>query len=185
MVSKWEIFGLTFLAYTSIHALRTSYSESKSSIQKDLSLDSKLMGILASLMLTFLGIGHFIHAVKPMKKPVRNLWIALILCALNFISLPMLIDADIFHHYAYLLIFMILNGFMQSYTWPTLLTVVNSKFCSKQNSTLLGFWSTNANFGNIIGYFVFQVIRFDWKLNLIIIGIYTLANGLLICLRVS
>lgn len=143
------------------------------------------MGVLDSLMLLFLGIGHFIHAIKPMKKPIKCLWIAMLVCATNFIIMPILIDVSPFHSYFYLLIFVAVNGYVQSYTWPTLLMLINSKFSSKSNSTLLGFWATNANFGNIIGYFVFQMIKFEWKLNLIIVGIYKFINGLLLCLRID
>jgi hypothetical protein len=42
------------------------------------------MGIIDALMLCFLGLGHFLHALHPIKKPVFTLWIALILCGINY-----------------------------------------------------------------------------------------------------
>jgi hypothetical protein len=43
------------------------------------------MGIIDALMLTFLGIGHFLHAIKLIKKPIKSLYIALLLCGINYI----------------------------------------------------------------------------------------------------
>lgn len=138
-----------------------------------------MMGILDSLMLLFLGIGHFIHAISPIKRPVRSLWIAMVACSINYGAMPMLLNLKPFCNFYYLSLFMILNGFLQSYCWPTLLMIINSRYSSKENSTLLGFWSTNANFGNIIGYFVFQVMNLSWQISLIMIGFYALINGFL------
>lgn len=137
------------------------------------------MGILDSLMLLFLGIGHFVHAVSPIKRPVRSLWVAMIACSINYGLMPLILSFKPFCNIIYLSLFMVLNGFLQSYCWPTMLMIINSQYSSKENSTLIGFWSTNANFGNIIGYFVFQVMNFGWETTLVLIGSYALLNGLL------
>ncbi len=50
---------------------------------------------------------------------------------------------------------MCINGFLQSYTWPNLLMIINFKFNPDKYAVLLGFWSANANVGNILGYAVF------------------------------
>ena len=47
------------------------------------------MGIVDALMLSFLGLGHFLHAVYPIKKPVRSLWIGMVVCAINFELIPL------------------------------------------------------------------------------------------------
>lgn len=141
------------------------------------------MGILDSLMLLALGLGHFLHAVKPMKRPVRNLWIAMFVSAINFAIMPLLLYFQFFQNYFYLCIFQLINGFVQSYAWPTLLMLINSQYCSKKESALLGFWSTNANFGNILGYLFFQVLNFSWQVDLAIAGGFSAINGLIIVLR--
>lgn len=57
---------------------------------------------------------------------------------------------------------MAINGFIQSYTWPNLLMIINEKWDKKKNTTALGFWATNGNFGNIIGFFIcFQIGDLD------------------------
>lgn len=113
------------------------------------------MGIVDALMLTFLGIGHFLHALYPIKKPVKSLWIALLICGMNYGLIPVCLLITYFKNIYVLSVLMSFNGFLQSYTWPNLLMIVNSKFSSEKNSALLGFWSANANFGNIMGYGVF------------------------------
>lgn len=49
---------------------------------------------------------------------------------------------------------MSLNGFIQSFTWTNLLVIVNSRWDKNRDSTALGFWSTNANVGNILGFII-------------------------------
>ena len=143
------------------------------------------MGVLDSLMLLALGLGHFMHAIYPLKRPVRCLWIAMLASAANFALMPYLLLFGQFQNMAYLCIFQLLNGFLQSYTWPTLLMIINSKYSSDKTPILLGFWSTNANFGNIIGYLVFQFIQMDWRNDLYIAASFALINGLLIAMRIK
>ena len=114
------------------------------------------MGIIDALMLCFLGIGHFLHAIYPIKKPVESLWFfGMILCGINYGIIPFVMNVGALTNIYVLAIFMCINGFLQSYTWPNLLMIINSRFNPQQYSTLLGFWSANANFGNIMGYAVF------------------------------
>jgi sugar phosphate permease len=113
------------------------------------------MGIVDALLLSFLGIGHFLHALYPIKKPVMSLWIAMILCGINYEMIPLTLGIKPLANIYVLCICMSLNGFLQSYTWPNLLMIINSKFSSDKNAALLGFWSANANVGNILGYGVF------------------------------
>lgn len=49
---------------------------------------------------------------------------------------------------------------------------------------MLGFWATNANFGNIIGYSIFLILSYSelagnsiWQTGLLITSIYAIGNG--------
>jgi sugar phosphate permease len=113
-------------------------------------------------MLLSLGIGFLYQAFNPDKKPVRNLTLALLFTSLTFIAIPIAFSFNLKNIYT-LLIFMTINGFTQSYTWSTLLVIVNSKWDREKNSTALGFWATNANVGNIVGLLMCeQVHLFNW-----------------------
>lgn len=59
---------------------------------------------------------------------------------------------------------MCVNGYLQSYTWPNLLMIIHSYFDPKKYPTLLGFWSTNVNFGNIAGFLICELLinKYKW-----------------------
>lgn len=192
-MSRGETYVLTFLCYTAIHTLRTGYSSAKKDIPNDIGLhEPKYMGIVDALMLCFLGIGHFIHAIQPISKPVKTLWIAMIICGVNYGLIPLLLSWDPFANIYILCILMSINGFLQSYTWPNLLMIVNKKFDSNKYAVLLSFWATNANVGNIIGYLIFFTLKKTdvqsdsiWKIALEIGAVYSIINGVLIFLRIK
>ena len=54
---------------------------------------------------------------------------------------------------------MCINGYLQSFTWPNQLMLVNSKFDSQKNSTILGFWASAINIGSIIGMTIYSILR--------------------------
>ena len=77
----------------------------------------------------------------------------MIICAINYALIPLSIDSHL-NNLTYLTILMSINGFMQSYTWPNLLMIVHERWDQKKNSVALGFWATNTNTGNIVGYLI-------------------------------
>lgn len=158
ITGRIETYVFTFLCYTSIHALRTTYSYAKTDIAKDIEIEAKFMGIVDALMLSFLGIGHFLHALQPIKQPVKSLWIAMIICGINYGLIPLCMQFSPLANIYILSVFMCINGFLQSYTWPNLLMIIHSRFNPDKYPVLLGFWSTNANVGNIMGYLTFQIL---------------------------
>ncbi len=106
------------------------------------------------MLLLFLGIGHFSHALYPLKHPVKGLWIATLLCALDYMLIPLLIETLHIRSFPLLFVLMAINGYLQSFTWPNLLMIVDQKINQKKKATLLGFWTCNTNVGNIVGYFI-------------------------------
>ena len=75
-------------------------------------------------MLLCLGIGHFYHTLSPIEKPVKTLSIAMVACAISYSVIPYAIDHYL-NNLPTLMILMGINGFIQSYTWPNLLMIVN------------------------------------------------------------
>lgn len=118
---------ITFLAYTSVHALRTSYSFSKAYVPTEIEVDDKYIGFVDSAMLLFLGLGNFLIAIYPLDRPIRFLYIAMILCSIEFTLIPVSMTLmDGISAFIILLILMSVNGFLQAFTWPNLLTVVHT-----------------------------------------------------------
>ena len=192
--SRREVFIITFLSYTAVHCMRTSYSSIKpeltdachTSIQA-FGTKRCYLGIVDALILLFLGIGHFVHAIFPIKNPVRSLWTGLLSCSVIMAVFAISFNMKELQNYWILAILMCFNGYMQSYTWPMLLMIVHSKFDPKKHNILLGFWATNSNFGNIIGFgvskLIFIIYPSDWTLIIGISAVYTSIFGLLVYFR--
>lgn len=83
---------------------------------------------------------------------------------------------------------MCLNGYLQSYTWPNLLMAVHTHFNQNTHNTLLGFWATCTNFGNIMGFFICDTIinSFDWAWQsaMTVSAVYSLIMGILVYTRI-
>ena len=109
-------------------------------------------------MLAALGLGHFLHTIKPINNKVRMLWIAVISCSIIYGCIPLATLFDFSRNIYVIGLLMSINGFLQSYTWPNLLVLVRNYFDPDRYSTLLGFWATCANFGNIIGLLIYRIL---------------------------
>ena len=158
-LGRVEVYIITFLGYSSISAIRSCYSATKKDINEQIDIDIKYMGPIDALMIAFLGLGHFLHAVYPVKKPVRTLWTGMLLCALNYSLIPVSMATSFLRNVYILSIVMCINGYLQSFTWPNQLMLVNSKFDSQKNSTILGFWASAINIGSIIGMSTYSILR--------------------------
>jgi sugar phosphate permease len=91
--------------------------------------------------------------------------------------------------FAILCILMFGNGFLTGFLWPNLLPVIHSAFSPDEQSTILGFWATCPNFGNIIGFMIMQLIVFknglSWQLGMYIAASYMMLNAAYIGFRVD
>lgn len=138
-------------------------------------------------MLMSLGIGFLYHAIVPDKKPVRNLSLAMIICAITYAAIPFAIDHELNNIYT-ILALMSINGFVQSFTWSNLLVIVNSRWDRKRNSTALGFWSTNANVGNILGFMICEevhLLHWPWEDEMYEAAAITFVMGILVYWRIK
>lgn len=91
--------------------------------------------------------------------------------------------------FAVLVILMGLSGYLQSFMWPNLLPLVHSVWSPDKDTTLLGFWATCPNFGNILGFVVCQLIVLNnglsWEVSMFIIATYMAMNAIYIAVRVD
>lgn len=105
-------------------------------------------------MLYALAIGFFQQTVMTFVRPIRMLGIGLLLSGLVYALLPISIVQMQMHYFAFLVVLMSVDGYFQSYVWPNLLMLINSSYDNKKDAIKLGFWSTNTNFGNILGFVI-------------------------------
>jgi sugar phosphate permease len=86
------------------------------------------MGIPDALMLMCLGIGHFMHAIKPIKKPITSLWVAMMFCGIVYGIITSCMGLKPLANIYVLSVLMCINGYLQSFSWPNLLMLIHSKF---------------------------------------------------------
>ena len=149
-----------------------------------------MIGIVDSFMLLFVGLGNFLIAVHPLPKPIRAVWVALLCCAIEYCLIPITMNALTGSAaFAMLLILMGLSGFLQSFMWPNLLPLVHSVFSPDKDTTLLGFWPTCTNFGNIFGFVICQLIVLNtglgWEASMYIVVVYMASIAIYIGFRID
>ena len=145
-------------------------------------------------MLLCVGLGNFLIATRigpgKVSHPIFALWMALVFCALEYCTIPFAMNRlDGYPAFFTLLFLMGLSGFLQSYTWPNLLPLVRTVAHPDRDATLLGFWSTCNNFGNILGFVLCQefvlINGLGWWVGMYIVAAYMLSIGLAIAVRVD
>lgn len=118
------------------------------------------------------------------------MWIALVICALEYCLIAYLMGImKGGFAFATLLILMGVSGYLQSFTWPNLLPLVHTVCSPDKDTTLLGFWATCPNFGNILGFIICQYFvlnhGYNFAVGMYIIAVYMLCNAAYVALRMD
>ena len=87
-----------------------------------------------------------------------------------------------------LLLLMSISGFIQSFTWPNILSLAHTVAKPEKDGAILGLWATNGNIGNIIGFIISQYLVLGlglyWQISPIVVSIYMATFGLIIYFRI-
>jgi len=66
-------------------------------------------------------------------------------------------------------------GFFQFAAWPSLLTLTNQYIDLKKDGAAMGFWTSNANIGNILGFaltgLIIDVMQLGWEIAMILVAL--------------
>ena len=80
-------------------------------------------------------------------------------------------------------------GFFQFAAWPSLLTLTNQYFDLKKEGAAMGFWSSNANIGNILGFaltgLIVDVMQLGWEIAMIVVACLQLFIAFEVYINVS
>ena len=184
---RYQIAILTYLAYAAIHVMRTTFPFVQYDIVKYYDTDEKYIGILGAVTYIVIGIGYLAHNIIRPTKLVHNYFIEVSLSAIFFIVIPISMFFEI-KILALGIIFYGLYGWFQSASYATLTTIILSHFNDAEDGTLIGFWASTSDFGNILGFFMSTVIIYylhiDWRVTLIIAGLLTLLFNTLMKINV-
>jgi sugar phosphate permease len=164
-MGKVAVFFFTFLTYSSLHMMRTTYSFNKSNFQKIFGLSNLLLGTLDTLLFLSLSIGVMLrYSILNSRKPVEACIGAAIPCCIGFLVIPLISlfglyeEGNISQITKLIIIFsVILFGFCQLSFFPATLTIFSSLFNVQKNPSAVGIWSSKANVGNILGFFIANV----------------------------
>jgi sugar phosphate permease len=181
---KYVTYVLTFTAYVAIHVLRMGYSSVKPYFEKTFQLDSIFLGLFDGLVYISLGLGFFFRFLIEGNSQKTTIYLIFgSLTAIGYAVIPVmgllmqdehgLIGEQPFY-IQYLIpgLALIMFGFCQFTAWPVLLFLVNQWFNVETEGTVLGIWSANGDVGNVLGFFlgniVLDYIGIHWEYVMII-----------------
>ena len=72
---KYRVFILTYMAYTCIHLLRTSYPFVQLQIAHYYDTDSKFLGLLSGVAYIIVGAGYLSHVFIPITRLVHQYFV--------------------------------------------------------------------------------------------------------------
>lgn len=148
---KTVVFVLSFLCMASRHSCIESWSVIKPSLTDDIGLNSYWLGSIDTTFLFFYSIGLYISGVLEdgysMKVVIS---IGLGLASLVYFFMILMVHIGIVSPWLFIVCWA-LQGLLQSTAWPGTVALIGNWFPKASHGGWMGFWSCNANMGNIIG----------------------------------
>jgi OPA family glycerol-3-phosphate transporter-like MFS transporter 1/2 len=187
---KVQVFLLTFLAYSSMHSIRTSWSYSKSLMQNhqtSLNLSNQYLGFGDTAFLLFYSIGLALLGPMGDHLPQRYfLSSGYALAAISFLIFP-----AGYHFFGWtnpwiLIITLATNGLGESVGMPGSMNVLSKWFNGENKGSIVGLWAGCRNLGNIFGLvastIITQYLHLRWEYNFFFTGLLALAFAFLVLL---
>ncbi|ETV99994.1 hypothetical protein H310_07442 [Aphanomyces invadans] len=157
---KMKVFLLTFFSYVMLHVSRKSFSAVKGEMSKELFMESalfpsaeqgKMYGLMDTLFMVFYASGLYVSGVIGDRFDLRKLLAGgmFVTAAIMFVfGMSAFVGIRSLGLYASL---WALNGLVQSIGWPVNVAVMGNWFNKQERGAVMGVWSANASFGNIVG----------------------------------
>ena len=152
---RWQIFGITWLAYAGFYLTRKSFSVAKIGMGSEsaMNLTVSQMAWIDGAFLVAYCIGQFICGICGDRYGTRKVVLTGLLGSV-FAAVAMGASSS-----AFLLVLMFgLQGFFQSTGWAPLTKNISSFFSQRERGTVMGLWCTNYVAGGFVasiyaGYF--------------------------------
>ena len=142
---RWRILISTYLAYGGYYLTRKSFTICKTSIAKDLNWELADTAHIWTAFLVAYMLGMFINSFIGRRWGPR----VLLLGGLG-LSIVFNVIFGFANSFATFLVFMFFNGLVQASGWPGSVGAVSHWLRPAERGTIMGFWSTNYLFGNIL-----------------------------------
>ncbi len=162
---RWQVFGITWLAYASFYFTRKAFSVAKAGIEEDpsITLTKEMMANIDATYLIAYAIGQFMWGMFADRFGSRVMILSGLLA-----SVAAAIFMGLLHGAAIFMIFMFIQGLGQSTGWSSLCKNVGNFFSRQERGRIMGLWSTNYAFGGLVaspfaGWIAYDVFN-DWRM---------------------
>ena len=142
---RWRILIASYFAYGGYYLTRKTFTICKTTIAKDLNWE---LGDTAHIWTAFLVaymLGMFINSFIGRRWGPRVLLLGGLGCSIGFN-----VTFGFANSFATFLVFMFFNGLVQASGWPGSVGAVSHWLRPAERGTIMGFWSTNYLFGNML-----------------------------------
>mmetsp|Transcript_10592 Transcript_10592/g.20421 ORF Transcript_10592/g.20421 Transcript_10592/m.20421 type:complete len:470 (+) Transcript_10592:232-1641(+) len=194
-LKKWQalMFTVTFLAMVTRHACLASWSISKTNVHDEEGFSKAELGYFDTSFLFFYAIGNFISGVLGDNYPLRFVTAGGMIIATGA-YLAVTPTQIVFFGYSGIssfpafMVFWAICGFAQSAVWPGGVAVISNWFPKHTRGKVMGFWSSNASVGDVVGQqiggLMLGVLGANWKSVMLVNAIMLGASAILFALLV-
>ncbi|WP_286237552.1 MFS transporter [Neptuniibacter halophilus] len=162
---RWQIFGITWLAYASFYFTRKAFAVAKVGMEEDpnFSITTEMMANMDAAYLIAYAIGQFMWGMFADRFGTRVMILSGLLA-----SVVAAVSMGLFHGAAIFMIFIFIQGLGQSTGWSALCKNVGNFFSRNERGRVMGMWSTNYAFGGLVaspfaGWMAYDVFN-DWRI---------------------
>lgn len=144
---RWQIFGITWLAYAGFYLTRKSFAVAKIEISKPtgLGFDNQVLGLIDGAFLTAYALGQFFWGVCGDRYGTRRV----ILIGM-FGSVVAAVAMGASSVLVLLIAFSAMQGLCQSSGWAPLSKNLGCFFSCRERGSIMGLWCTNYALGGFI-----------------------------------
>jgi sugar phosphate permease len=162
---RWQIFGITWLAYASFYFTRKAFSVAKVGMEQDptIMLTREMMGNIDASYLIAYAIGQFMWGIFADRFGSRVIILGGLLTSIVAACLMGLFQGTVMF-----MVFMFIQGLGQSTGWSSLCKNVGNFFSRRERGRMMGFWCTNYAFGGLVatpfaGWVAYDIFN-DWRM---------------------
>jgi sugar phosphate permease len=171
------------MTYAILHFNRESWSILKLKIQNMDGVSSTSLGAMDTSFLALYSIGLFVSGA--LGDHLNPKWLLVIsFCLVTVITAVIAIcGMQNWMNVFFFSFLFALNGCVQSVGWPCVNSIFANWFGKKGRGTLIGFWQSCANFGNVAGAlltsFFTSTIGMTWELTYLVMGCFCLGIAII------
>lgn len=144
---RWQVFGITWLAYAGFYLTRKSFAVAKVELEKmpDVALSSEQMGLIDGTYLAAYAFGQYAWGIAgdrfgPRKVVMTGMLFSTIIAfSMGYTTVALTLGVLNF-----------LQGLCQSSGWAPLTKNVSAFFSQRERGVVMGFWCTNYALGGFI-----------------------------------